>query len=507
MLGSENPQATLTDTASFCSQLLRPGSIYAFLAEHRSELFSESAFLHLYPSHTGRPSLAPSLVASVMVLQSLEGLSDREAIEALRANLYWKLACGVPLDHEGFSHNVLVLWRNRIRESERPSLIFEIVSEVVKGTGLLSGKKRRALDSTVLSDAVLTQDTFMQLTSQIRRVRKLIPELESVPLEGDYSIGVKRPLIDYSDEAEKSKAVTTLVNDATALVDWGSSLELDTPQSEALGLLAVLVGQDVEVIDEVKGVFAVKVGVAKDRVISTVDPEARHVHKSRAKMTEGFKGHIAVEPTTEVITQVTLAKGNVSDGSMGEDLLKDEQGGLIVYGDSAYSSASFRGHLETLEHQAVIKPHPLRSAVPGGYTVDDFTLDLENSTLTCPASWCVPISKGGRASFVRHCAQCPLRGNCTTSKKGRVVVMPRGSHLNRQARAEFASLKEDYNIHRPVVERVHAQMKRKMSGSKLRYRGVAKNAISYSTIAAVWNLKVLIRNGLSYHDGTWVIAT
>ena len=154
--------------------------MYALLAEHRRRLFPVELFADLFASGRGRPSVPADVIATVMVLQSLDGLSDREAAEAVRTDLRWKVAAGLALDDEGFHPTVLTLWRNRLRASERPQRIFDAVCDVVTETGVLAGRTRRALDSTLLDDAVATQDTVTQLVSMIRRVRRAIPAAAAV---------------------------------------------------------------------------------------------------------------------------------------------------------------------------------------------------------------------------------------------------------------------------------------------------------------------------------------
>jgi hypothetical protein len=123
------------DAASWCRHLLPDGSVYAFLAGHRHELFPPELFADVARQGGGHPLVPAEVVATVMVLQALEGLSDREAISALRRDIAWKVACGLRLDDEGFHPTVLVYWRNRIRASPRPRRIFEAVRQVVEQTG------------------------------------------------------------------------------------------------------------------------------------------------------------------------------------------------------------------------------------------------------------------------------------------------------------------------------------------------------------------------------------
>jgi len=170
------------DAASWCRHLVPDGSVYAFLADHRQQLFPPELFADLVSQGRSHPSVPTQVVATVMVLQALEGLSDREAISALRRDIAWKVACGLRLDDEGFHPTVLVYWRSRLRRSSRPRRVFDAVREVVEATGVLRGRGRRVLDSTILADAVATQDTVTQLVAAIRRVRRLVPRAREVEL-------------------------------------------------------------------------------------------------------------------------------------------------------------------------------------------------------------------------------------------------------------------------------------------------------------------------------------
>src|SRR6266571_4036315 len=365
MQGRSEPNRELLDAAALCRQLVPKGSVEAFLADHRQELF---------PSGRGRPSVPADVMATVMVLQALEGLSDRDAARALTDRISWKVACGLALDDPGFHPTVLTYWRNRLRASDRPERIFEAVRSVVEATGVLKGRTRRALDSTLLDDAVATQDTVTQIISAIRRVRREIPATQAVELAAhDYDAGAK-PLIAWDDPVAKQGLVSALVNDALALIEATHGPGLTAGQRDAMGLLALVAGQDVEPGDE-EGTWRIAGRVAPDRIISTVDPEARHMHKSRSEYRDGYKAHIAVEPDTGIITAAALTPANAGDGPTGVALLENEEGNWEVLADSAYGSGEVRAALAERKHRAFIKPIPLRPAVPGGLTIDDFTID------------------------------------------------------------------------------------------------------------------------------------
>ena len=227
MQGEADRQRELLDVESLAGHLLPAGSVFAFLAEHRNRLVPADMFTDLFPSGRGRPSMPPEVIASVLVLQSLQGYSDREAVEALTFDLRWKAACGYAVDASGFHPSTLTYWRKRLAASERPQRIFEAVREVITATGVLAGKSRRALDSTVLDDAVARQDTITQLIASIRRVAR---EVDGAPalvgahctrlaaLTGGEYTATGKPRIAWDDQDAREELVTALVNDALALL-------------------------------------------------------------------------------------------------------------------------------------------------------------------------------------------------------------------------------------------------------------------------------------------------
>src|SRR3954447_1323982 len=258
MQGRADDQRDVFDVESLAGHLLPAGSVFAFLAEHRLRLFPAEMFADLFPSGRGRPSIPPEVVASVIVLQTLHNLSDREAAEAVAFDLRWKAACGCAIDAAGFHPTALTYWRRRLAASDRPQRIFEAVREVVAATGAVARKHRRALDSTVLDDAVARQDTVTQLIASIRRVARDVAGAQDLvasectrlaALTGrDYSAAAK-PRIAWDDPAARDELVTALVGDALALL---AVLDVDAitkgggKPAEALALLALVAGQDVE---------------------------------------------------------------------------------------------------------------------------------------------------------------------------------------------------------------------------------------------------------------------
>src|ERR1035437_6636350 len=355
MQGLSELNRELLDASALCRQLVPQGSVEAFLADHRHELFPDEMFEDLFLSKRGRPSIPADTVASVMVLQALEGLSDRDAARALTDRISWKVACGLALDEAGFDYSVLTYWRSRLRNSGRPERNFEAVRSVIDAPGVLRGKTRRALDSTLLDDAVATQDTVTQIIAAIRRVRRAVPGASEVALVAHDYDSAGKPLIAWDDEVARAELVNALVTDALRLLDACGDLD-DAEDASAIGLLALVAGQDVE-LDE-QGRWRIVRGVAKDRVISVVDPEARHMHKSRSEYRDGYKAHLAVEPETGHITAAALPPATPPDGPTGVELLEGEEPGLQVLADGAYGSGDTLAALADAGHQRAIKPYP-----------------------------------------------------------------------------------------------------------------------------------------------------
>jgi transposase len=215
--GRSDDQRELLDAESVAGHLLKSDSMFGFLAAHRGELFPEEMFADLFPSRRGRPSVPAEVMASVITLQALHGFSDNETVDAVTFDLRWKAACGLPITAAAFHSTTLTYWRRRLAASDRPGRIFEAVKAVVAATGVLAGKTRRALDSTVLDDAVATQDTVTQLIAAIRRVRRDVPGAAEVVAQHciahDYDDAGK-PAIAWNDKAARDVLVDALVGDA-----------------------------------------------------------------------------------------------------------------------------------------------------------------------------------------------------------------------------------------------------------------------------------------------------
>jgi hypothetical protein len=531
MQGFERMDRQLTDVAALAGHLVPAGSMFAFLAAHRAEVFPDADYADLFaPPGSGRPSVPATQMAAVLTLQALHDYSDRETAEAVRFDVRWKAAIGAALDDPGFDPSTLVYWRKRLAKSARPHRVNDAVKKVVEQTGVLRGRRRRAVDSTILDDAVATQDTVTQLVSAIRRVAREVPgaagQIAAVCSGHDYSRPGK-PKIDWDDPAAKDALVSALVNDATAVVDAFGDAELDEPAASALALLALVAGQDVEPAEDSDGTdgrWRIARKVAEDRVISVNDPDARHTRKSQHARRDGYRAHVAADPETGIITDEKLTKAageENSDPAVAEEFVAGEagssrdsggeDGALAWYGDTAYGTGELRDVIGKTGQQAVIKPKPVQPAVEGGFTRDDFTVDEQAGTVTCPAGVTRAIPPARHVVFGAACRTCPLRSRCTTSKSGRVLSLHPLDHLLRAARHQWAAdpaLREDYARHRPNVERVIAQVATfRGRRLKLRYRGVTTNHAWLKRRTAALNLRNLAGKGLTRQDGAWVLAT
>jgi Transposase DDE domain/Transposase domain (DUF772) len=331
-LGTADRQGNLlNDMERFCDEALAENSIYAVLHRERDRLFCDELFADLF-SEKGRRCVPPSVVATVMVLQRLEGLSDREAVERYSFDTRWRYAAGVgSYDCGGwasFAHTVLVDFRARLAGSADPRRIFAVTVQAAGSAGLVGAK--RVLDSTPLYDAVATMDTITLIRSAIRGLLKvagpgLEAELRGLIRSGDDYSRAAKPQIDWDDRSAREELIDSRATDGYGMLVHLDGQQLEGQLVEAAALLATVLGQDLEADDE--GIFHIARRVATDRVISTIDPEARHGHKTSARGFDGYKGSVALDPDSEIITDTEVSAANVGDASVAADLIDDLTGG------------------------------------------------------------------------------------------------------------------------------------------------------------------------------------
>jgi DDE family transposase/transposase-like protein DUF772 len=551
----------LRSTASFCGDRVATDSIYGVLHRECFNLFPDEMFADLF-TDVGRRSVPPMIVAVTMVLQRIEGLSDREAVDRFAFDARWKYAAGgLAFDYPGFVHTVLVDMRARLAASERPNRIFEATLVAAKAAGLVG--RRRVLDSTPLYDAVATMDTVTLVRSAIRGLLRVADaDLEAelrglLHREDDYASAGK-PACEWDDVTAREALVDALARDARALLTALDGGELAPAVARAAVLLATVVGQDLD--EDADGVFRIARRVARDRVISTVDPQARHGHKTSARGFDGYKGHLAVDPDSEIITATTATPGNTGDAEAAADLLAqdlptttttttdddddddddaangdtaggaqdagqtetaaevpEEEGGesgrLDVYGDAAYGAGELLDDLEQADADIHTKVQP--PTAPGGrFPKDRFDIDLEEGTVTCPGEVRVPIRPakdgGGTAAFGAACADCPLAAQCTSSRDGRTITIGRHEEQLARARArqQDPAWQAEYRATRPKVERkIGHLMRRRHGGRRARVRGRPKVAADFALLAAAVNVARLGVLGVTGQPGQyWVVA-
>ena len=460
-LGRTPGQADLfRSTVGFCDERVAPESIFGLLHRECGRLFPDEMFADLF-AEVGRYSVPPMIVAVVMVLQRIEGCSDREAVDRFAFDARWKYAAGgLDFDYPGFVHTVLVDMRARLAASDAPDRIFQAVLQVAKAAGLVG--RKRVLDSTPLYDAVATMDTVTLIRSAIRGLLKVADtELESrlravLARDDDYATAGK-PCCDYDDPDARVALVDALATDGMALLAVIDGRELPEAVTQAGALLATVLGQDLD--QDEAGVFRIARRVAKDRVISTVDPETRHGHKTAARSYDGYKAHVSIDPDTEIITATTVTPGNAGDASVAEDLItdllntdstdtdlldtdstdtdtadtetvpghddgvsdtdtadveagqddgvsdgegsdgegSDGEGTAAVYGDNAYGTGGFH---ERLEQAGIESKCKTQSPVAKGglFAKDRFGIDLQRDTVSCPAGHTAPIRRASNGA-------------------------------------------------------------------------------------------------------------
>ncbi len=525
-LGKASQQGDLFDPVTrFCDETLAGTSIYGFLHRGLPVLFPDVMFADLFVG-TGRRSVPPSVVAAVMVLQRLEGLSDREAVDRFTFDARWRYAAGVGgWDGAGrvsFAHTVLVDMRERLRRSDDPDRVFTVALAAAGQAGLIG--RRRVLDSTPLYDAVATMDTITLIRSAVRGLLTcadddLEAELRALLTSGDDYRSPGKPTIDWDDRAAQADLVDSRAGDGHALLAWLEGRMVTEAVWDAAQLLATILGQDLEAGDDGHR-FRIARRVAPNRIISTVDPYARHGHKTNHRGYDGFKAHIAIDPDSEIITKTAVSTPGTGDAVTAVDLLEDITTGgaepFTVYGDSAYGSGELLTHLDTVGAQARTKVQ--KPVAPAGhFTKDAFTIDLDAATVTCPAGVTVAIRpmtgherNSGAARFGTACTTCPLAADCTTSKSGRIVTI--GHHEARLTTARTAQTdpawQTDYRAVRPKVERKIAHlMRRRHGGRRTRMRGTDKVAADFHLLAAATNLARLAILGLTHQTTTgWTIT-
>lgn len=498
--------------AGWCSGLLAEESIYSLLAEHGDRIVRDEDFAECYSERQGRPSIPPSVLAKVLLLAYRDGLSDERAMEAVRFDLRWKVALGLPVDHPGFHPTSLVRFRARLLLHGKERLVFERSLELATELGLISGRAEQILDSTPMLGAAAVQDTVTLVRSGVRKLldaveagdAKAARELRS-GLRFDYSRPRVKPEGDWQDRDARMELLAEVARDAErALRAVEADEELIAPPeiAEAARLLREIIGQEFEVADgetpRMRGSRRVR------QILSAHDPEMRHGRKTQARRFTGYKLHAAAATEAPILTAISLSPGNDHDGHQAGALVDqqpEQRRPKRVIGDTAYGNVEVR---EELEQRSISVLVPVHSSSPkdGAIAKEEFAIDLATDTVTCPRGKTAPIYKsrprrpnrklrpsrpkatGDRvARFARaDCEPCPLRQRCAPGGR-REIRISRREDLRQAALQALSDPRERDHLKRtrPGIERLLGLIVYRYRGRKSRYLGARK-----STLQAVW---------------------
>lgn len=505
MMGRSRKQVSFRELHLWANgPVVDPDSFYGKMAEYGPSLVREEWFADLY-SDRGRPSVSPVLLTKVMLLMFHDNVSDRQAEEHARYDLRWKAALELGIDETGFDATALCRFRARLLLHERDREVFRRTIEAAREHGLISAEAAEVVDSTPVLGAGAVQDTYTLIRSAIRKMVRTIrshpgtaTDLEKALERDDYDEQGK-PEIDWADPEARRELLNQIVRDARTMVAATEGLDLTAAEQEARELLSAVTEQDIAERED--GTVEIKQGVAKDRVISTTDPEMRHGHKSSKGKFDGHKAHIMEDTESGIITAVAVTAGNVPDAVALPELLDQQaKAGVTpseVIGDTAYGSGATRAEMAERQVRLVA---PVPPEVRGEcFPKSAFEIELLAGTCKCPAGRVAGVKRGiapgqeDSFQFGKVCRDCPLRSQCTRSRRGRIVRVNAQEALLNEGRAfqRTEPFKEAYR-QRPAVERKIADLVRH-GMRKARYIGKARTRLQLAWTAAVVNLRVLFK--------------
>ena len=511
MLGKEDKQSSFFDTGFVCAHLIDKNSFYAKMHDLADKIITDDDFADMYCLNNGRTSVPPARITKALILQNYEGLSDREALEMLRFNIKWKYALDVPMDYEGFDRSLLVYFRARLLVNNKDKMVFKKTLQLAREAGLLKKEVDQVIDSTPMLGAGAVKDTYELLRDGIRKVLssldKKIKSKMNLSLKA-YGKGYSKPKINWDDKKERQELLSLLVSDVREVLSHVDVNEedIDTQLKSTASLLARIVSQDIE--EDKKGNPKIKKGVAKDRVISTTDPEMRHGRKSRSGKFNGYKTHVTKDADSDIITNIDVSPGNCPDGDMAEPLIKEakEEFGVTtrsVTGDGAYGSGKMRKNMSDEKIELISKAPVLKDT--GKLNKEEFDIDVKEERVVCPegkvAEKCYK-SKNAEGEVAKTfvfskevCNACPRKGECTNAKNtGRTIsVGPYEEYLQKARKIQKTKrFKEIYNKIRPPIERKIGELI--FHGlRKTRYKGKRKSRLQALFTAAGVNLKRIFK--------------
>ena len=526
MLGQGKDQRGLFEADHLYLDMVGRESFYGFLASQRGRLFRDEEFAALYVLDNGRPSVPPSLLATALLLQAHDGVSDAEAKGRADFDLRWKVALGVAVEERPFAKSTLQLFRAQLILHEKLQAIFLRSLEFARQNGFgRGGKVRVVLDTTYIFGRGAVKDTYNLLGDGITRVVRVLADSAGVrpqewakehQLARYFASSVKGEAgVDWDSATAREQFLRAIVADADRVLDMVRQRLAEEAQAEAGGdgglaeaasLLGQLLLQDIERREEGA---ALRQGVARDRIVSVQDPEMRHGRKSAAKLFDGYKAAVAVDGDSGIIMATTVLAGNAPDNEGALALVEAAESNAQVQveetvGDCAYGDGQTRQEFADVGRRLVAKvPAPGES---DWFGKEAFAIDVASQSCTCPAgeltTKLVLVGRSTDRKGKRHkqqsfefdtavCHACALRGQCLRGKSGRRVRLHRQEKLLQQARAlqhseEFAP----YRILRQAGEHRLARLTQ-LGVRQARYFGRAKTWVQVLLAATVANLTLI----------------
>ena len=533
MLGKRSVQPNLFAADTMYLDFVGRQSFYGFLATERSRLFRDEDFGDLYCLTNGRNSVPPSQLATALLLQAHDRVSDAEAVARADFDLRWKVALGSELDEHPFAKSTLQLFRAQLILHDKARQVFTKSLAFARETGYLKNRKLKAvLDTTFILGAGAVQDTYNLLADGIVKLVRVLAALagqkpdawaDANDLARYFAPSIKgTAAINWDDQAQRQTFLQGIVADAdrllaearATLAQYADGVPEKDEIREAADLLAQLLLQD---IDRTAAGAALKEGTSPDRRVSVHDPEMRHGHKSASVRFEGHKAAIAVDPESQLITAASVLPGNAHDSEQALALVKQSEENTqatvdATIGDCAYGTGPLRQAFAD-DGRTLIAPVPAAKE-SATFPKTAFAIDMQAQTCRCPAgavtAVLVPAGShlyrtGERVSLHAFqfpqalCAACPLRPQCLNASAhgGRRVVLHPQEALMQAARAFQQS--DGYAPYRKLRQAVEHRVGRlvQLGIRQARYVGRLKTLFQLLLAATVANLTlVATRTGL-----------
>ena len=525
MLGERSNQRGLWEADSLYLEHVGRDSFYGILASLRGQLFRDCDFAVLYCGDNGRDSVPPSLLATVLLLQAHDRVSDAEAKARADFDLRWKVALGIEVEDRPFAKSTLQVFRAGLILHDKVREVFERSLKLARESGYLKGKRMKvALDTTNILGRGAVKDTYNLLSDGIVRLARALAQLRGISVgEWAKSQGYVRYLassikgeaaIDWADRQARAALLAGIVEDADRVLELSRQAQVELAEDSAerqrivaaSELLGQLLLQDVE---RTEGGADLRDGVSRDRILSVHDPEMRHGHKSSSRRFDGHKAAVVVDTDSQLITAVDVLPGNAADDLGALELVEasESSAGIPVeeaMGDAAYGGGNTRQAFADAGRRLVAKApgRPNRTHFPK----DDFRIDLESGSCTCPAGnvtrTMLPTRKRNghldrTYSFFRFdaavCGACPLRPQCVAAGPGtgRTVRLHPQETLLQQAHAlQQSEAFTEYRRRRVVVEHRLARLVQ-LGIRQSRYFGRAKTLFQLYLAATVANLTLV----------------